>query len=1365
MISKKQIGTITLVLLVLAVLYSALRYYRKQISVTHIAFVNYSSFHLARIQQANTNKWVSIEVLPEEKLDASLGRYDALFVFGRGLKLTEQQLEFIRQAGHKGLPIVAEMANPDQEVTTLKGESLERVNAYLRNGGGKNFRNLLAYTRKVLDGKTWFAPQPAAPVTIAKDVLFHLDDERTFETVAAYEQYLKKQEAYREGAPKIALMTSVPGPFNANRDHLDAIIEAFQSKGWNVYPMASTSKRLTFLQSIKPDVVVALPHGRISAGNADQVVAWLKTQNVALLTPLSIFDSYEHWQADPQGMSGGLLTMSVVLPELDGGVAPYALAAQFTDASGYAIYKTIPGRLERFCGLVEHWVDLKRKANKDKKIAIYYFKGPGMNSLTASNLEVVPSLYRTLLRLKQEGYTLTNLPASAEELEKRLRLNGAVLQPYAEGTLNRFFRESHPALVSVDTFRQWMTADLTPQMEQAVVEKYGEAPGTYMATQQAGKDYLGIARIDLGNVVLLPQPLPGIGDNTFQLVHGAKVAPPYPYIAAYLWARHAFGADAILHFGTHGSLEFTPGKQVALNDDDWSDALIGNTPHFYLYTMSNVGEAIIAKRRSYATIISHLTAPFMQSGAYNDLAQLEEELHRWEELENPALKAEYGKSISAKAKKLGLYDDIGLNAERTLQPDELKKLSNLVEEIADEKVGQGLYTIGKAYTDKERDETLMQMCIDPVAYGLAQLDIAKGLVAADILDNRYAFNKRYRATAERILTKRLATIDTSLNTVLRQSDIDRAMKYLDKERKQLKGKGGRPAAATSGDIKEKAFAEAFLVVRTALTNIYRYRDALQSSTSLELNALLNAFNGGYTAPSVGGDPIASPAALPTGRNLFSIDAEKTPSTQGWALGVQLAQKTIAEYQKKHKQQFPEKIALTLWAGDFIQTDGAMMAEALYMLGVEPVRDMMGKVVDVRLIPAKLLKRPRIDVVIQTSGQFRDLAASRIALLNKAVSLAVQAEDPASAVNFVREGAQRSERMLKERGFSPKEAKELATLRVFGGLDGSYGSAITGMVEKGDAYSHRDEVANTYIHNMGAVYDNDKTWAYFKEGLLETALEHTDVVLQPRQSNTWGPLSLDHVYEFAGGMNNAVRKVTGKEPDVLFSDFRNPLHARVQPMKEAIWVEARSTLLNPKYIREMMQGNSSSAETFAENFRNTFGWSVMKSDAIDQGLWNELEQVYVEDRLGLNTQIFFEQQNPFALEEMTGVLLEAHRKGLWKASEAQLRATAALHAGLARQHGAGCSAFVCGNAALRGEVEKYIGKAEKKAYVQAVDAALKAVTDGKDQLVLRKEGMEKEQANTARQERKNTSRLGYVISGLLVLGLLTWFVRSRRKSQS
>jgi cobaltochelatase CobN len=1373
-------------LLGITILFGCYWYYQGHIRPTRIAFINYSSFQLARIQKANDSRWVKLLDLPGNDIESKVKDFDALYVFGRGLQLTGQQLEAIRKAGRRDIPVFGDAVSFDQEVTNLKGDRLDKVTAYLKNGGGKNFKNLLHYTRAVLDGKKWFVQKVEEPVLISKDVLFHLDDEVTFDQVPSYEQYLHKKGFYTQKGAKIALLTSVPGPFNANRDHLDAMIKAFQGKGWNVYPIAGTTRRLQFLKQIKPDLVIEMPHGRISSGNANEAVTWLKKQNIPMLSPLSIFNLYEDWMADPKGLSGGQLTMSVVLPEIDGGVAPYPIVAQYKDEAGLAIYKIIPDRLEKFCGLMEKWLALRTKANKDKKIAIYYFKGPGLNSLVASNLEVVPAIYNVLKSLKAQGYTVSDLPTSASALEKRLQLDGAVLNPYAEGTLASFFKKSKPALVAADTFNNWAAKDLSDSMRLALETKYGKAPGAYMAVREREKDFIGVARISFGNIVLLPQPLPGVGNNTFKLVHGAKAAPPYPYIASYLWTRHTFHADAIVHFGTHGSLEFTPGKQVAMSNEDWSDALIGNTPHFYVYTMSNVGEAIIARRRSYATILSHLTAPFMQSGTYNELAGLEEDLHRWMSIENPLLKEEYGKSISARAKRSGLYHDLGANENKLLDHKQLKKLADLVEEIDNEKVNQGLYTLGKPYTEAQINQTVKLMSVDPVSYGLAKMDIVKGLVKPDILDDRYAFGQRYTQKAQRFLNERLVSMDTGLLSLVSAKDIARATAWLNNSKKQAEGqhhhhhpvdaaadtksrhgnhKSTGHADSNSSPNADQEFAEAFLTLRNAVANISYYKDAIRNSTQAEMVSISNAFNGGYTSPSVGGDPVASPEALPTGRNMYSIDAEKTPSPQGWNVGVQLAEQVIKSYQEAHQNKYPVKVALTLWPGEFIQTDGAMLAEALYLMGVEPVRNETNKVVDVRLIPIERLKRPRIDVVVQTAGQFRDLAASRITLINKAVQLAAQADDGGKQRNFVQEGAVLSERLLKEKGFSPKEAKMFATLRVFGGIDGNYGTGIRTMVERGDQYNSSDEVADTYMHNMGAIYNDEHTWALFKEGLFEVALQHTDVVLQPRHSNTWGALSLDHVYEFAGGLNNVVRKITGKEPDVLFNDFRNPAHARVQNIKEAVWVESRSTILNPKYIKEMMTGGSSNAETFAETFRNTFGWNVMKSDIIDNELWNQLQSVYVKDRLKLGTVQFFKHKNPYALEEMTGVLMEAHRKGLWKATGEQLKATAALHADLAKTHGAGCSGFVCGNMALQKEMTKYLNAGEKQSYTQAITAALKEDNKGKggQQMVLKKEGGDRKANKAASPSHAENSVSWAWLAGLGILVLTGTFVWWRRKN--
>lgn len=518
---------------------------------------------------------------------------------------------------------------------------------------------------------------------------------------------------------------------------------------------------------------------------------------------------------------------------------------------------------------------------------------------------------------------------------------------------------------------------------------------------------------------------------------------------------------------------------------------------------------------------------------------------------------------------------------------------------------------------------------------------------------------------------------------------------------------------------QKQKAAAIMEIERTVKNVIHYRNALLESPENELKSLVNALNGGYTSPSPGGDPIANPNTLPTGRNLYSINAEATPSEAAWEKGVRLANHTIEMYRKRHNDSIPRKVSYTLWSGEFIETEGATVAQILYMLGVEPIRDAFGRVNDIRLIPSKELGRPRIDVVVQTSGQLRDLAASRLFLISRAVEMAANAKDD-TYENQVAAGVVETERVLIEKGLTPKDAREMATYRVFGGMNGNYGTGITGMVGSGDRWESEKEIAATYLNNMGAYYGSEKSWETFRKSVFEAALTRTDAVIQPRQSNTWGALSLDHVYEFMGGMNLAVRNVTGKDPDAYLSDYRNRNHVRMQEVKEAIGVESRTTLFNPNYLREKMKGEATSASGLADIIRNTYGWNVMKPKAIDNRMWNEIFEVYVKDKFHLGMKDFFEEANPAALQEITAVMMETARKGMWKASESQLKEVAALHTELVNKYNPGCSGFVCDNAKLREFIAARTQPEEAARYESKINEVREAVSEAGDKgMVMKK----------------------------------------------
>ncbi|KXX68682.1 cobaltochelatase subunit CobN [Flammeovirga sp. SJP92] len=1389
--NKKQIFKSSAILLVTLMVYL---YYATQVSVTQIAFISFSEFQLSKINKVNNSEWINITSLSKKNISDATS-YDVIYLFGRGLSLSADEQRELMKASHMGTKVYVYASNNDayNMISNVDSVSALEIEAYLDNGGEDNYHQLLNYTRVNVDKKAWFLPEVKPVEEIPEDAYLSMGTTKAFTELAKVIENQKNNNTYKEGQPTVALLTSVPGPFNANPEHIFDLQKALFDRGLNVITITSHTQRIRMMKEVSPDLVVYLPHGRLAGHSREDVGQWLKEYNIPVLSPLSIFQKKEDWENSLKGMSGGMLSMSVVLPELDGAVAPYAFAVEMKDESGFLKFKGIPERIDCLADMCRNYIDIKQKPKSEQKIAIYYFKGPGMNAMVASNLEVEQSLYNTLKMLKAQGFKVDNMPKNQKDFHEMIQKNGLVLGPYAKGKFDDFVKTADPVLVDTASYQQWTAKDLTKSAYGEVVKKYGEAPGEYLSVKEKDNAYIAVSRLDFGNVVLLPQPMPGLGDDSFKLVHGAKAAPPHPYVASYLWTKNDFKADAIIHFGTHGSLEFTPGKQVGLSSNDWSDALIGSTPHFYVYTISNIGEGIIAKRRSYATTVTHLTAPFTEGEIYSDLKKLEEKLDKFYSVENPNLKEKYKKSAVDIARQMKIDEDLQLDFSGEVSDSTLFAISQYVEEIGNSKVANGLYSLGRPYTEKQLNETALLMSLDPIAYSLAQLDVADGIIDQKKSEDARYFDKHYRQPTKAILQKLLSnqlSIAQAKNQLIKQERLDKIKAWEEKQqkakmhamahaKKKVDGKSGASQVKKKLDIpkdellKQRAeaqkksaivrkgmlYAQNVENVFVGLENVLKSKENLKISTQQEQLALVNGIKGGHILPTSGGDPITNAYAVPTGRNLYSIDAEATPSKESWELGKSLGKKLLEQHFAKNGE-YPKKVSFTLWASSFIETEGATFAEILYLLGVEPVRGPFGKVMDVQLIPSEELDRPRIDVVVQTAGQFRDLAASRMFLINKAVKLAANADE--IVTNFVKEGVAEAERFLKEKGMSPQKAQRFAADRVFGGVNGNYGTNIMGLVEKGDRWESEDQIASTYINNMGAVY-GEEDWGEFAEGIFEAALQNTDVVVQPRQSNTWGGLSLDHVYEFMGGLSMAVRHTTGKDPDAYFNDYRNANNVKIQGVKEALMVEARSTLLNPKYLKGMMKEGATSAENVAETIRNTYGWNVMKPNEIENHLWDDLMEVLVEDKYNLKTQDFFEKENPYALEEVTAVMLETIRKGYWKASQAQIEKLVEVHQEMIDKHKAGCSEFVCDNMKLKDFIVKNSTNQQlKESYQQQIAKVRELPTDQqsevkeeKKSIQLEKEVIQEETVGQPKdnQESLSNSEIGIALGVIALLLLL------------
>lgn len=1393
--------------------------YAKLVSPTRIALVNFQPYMATSIQLANTDKFIKYENVSLEELN-KLSSTDFVLAFGMGLKMSAGQRDQLQKAIDKGVEVnVVLPTSPDNMISTLDSIQKATVTDYINNGGKKNYQSLARYIRAEIDKKKMFVTQPDLVMETPDDVLYHLDEEQSFATVEKYENYLRDKKIFKPDAPKIAMVGGFNDPFSGNRDNIDSIIVSFERAGFNFYPISSNRKRIEFLKEINPDAVIYFAHGRLAIGQSDAAVDWLKSRNIPIFAPLSILQTQDKWEEDKMGMFGGFLSQSIVMPELDGGIYPYVLNVQEIDKRGLYRFKAIPERLKTFTEIVSNYIRLKGKSNSDKKVAIFYFKGPGQSALTAQGLETPQSLYNLLKRLKAEGYKIDNLPADEKAFENLLMSQGAVFSPYAEGAFDDYLKNGKPLLIEKSDYEIWVKQSMPATSYEEVVAQFGDAPGSYMAVNKNDKQHLAVAAIQLGNVALLPQPMAGLGDDSFEVVHGAKMAPPHSYIAPYLWVQHGFKADAMVHFGTHGSLEFTPQKQVALSSYDWGDILVGSVPHFYYYTIGNIGESVMAKRRSYAMLISYITPAFSETKTRTQYKAFNDAVNAYYKAD-PIVKDKASLRVKRVAVEMGLHRFLRLDSilTKAYSEEEIERLENFAEEIANEKMTGTFYTTGVPYSSEKIKSTVMAMSADPIAYSLAALDRQNGKVTEKQLKNNVYFTQRYLNPAKGIVNQILSGAKVDSNYVAKiagisTDEIAKSKQILTPPQRNMMAAANSSAKATdpkksghpswipktgkrpkssmksaneksenseeqsansekkqevhgySGATpktyteEEKNRARAIVEIERTITNVSAYKAALLQSPEMELQAFLNALSGGYIAPSSGGDAVANPRAVPTGNNMYSINAEATPSEVAWDKGVALANATIEQYRKQHDGEYPRKVSYTFWSSEFIESEGATIAQTLYMLGVEPVRDAFGRVSDLRLIPAEQLGRPRIDVVVQTSGQFRDIAASRLALISRAVEMASKAED-GKTDNFVKNSTIEIERQLVEKGLSPKKARELSKRRVFGGINGMYGTGIQEMITSSDRWENEKEIADVYLNNMGASYGYDKSWGEFDKDLLRAVLHNTDAIVQPRQSNTWGALSLDHVYEFMGGMNLTIRNVTGKDPDAFFADYRNRNNMRMQDLKEAIGVEANSTVFNPEYMKEIVKGGSSSAGRIEELVTNTFGWNVAKPDVIDNEMWDEMYNVFVKDKFNVGTQDFFERENPASLQEITAVMMESARKGMWKATEQQLKDIAELHTQLVNRHGASGKGFSGGNKKLQEFIVAKTDAQTASQYKQAISKMEKSTNVSADNkgMVLRKDNL---------SMRQDANRIllngGIVVSAVLVTFIIViLLVRKRRK---
>jgi len=1094
--------------------------------------------------------------------------------------------------------------------------------------------NLVGLVRSLLDrygpAEQWHDPPPARePVPYPEIGLYHPDlpGLGLAESIEEFSRRRTDDEPDRrrpgieaagtgdgrgEGPEgRVALLLLRSYLLAGNTDHYDGVIRALERRGLEVLPLFAGGLNARpaierFLHDTERpvDVLLSLTGFSLVGGpayndaeSAREVLADLDVPYLCA-QPLE-FQSVGEWREDPRGLNPLQATLMVAVPELDGATGPMVFAGREDgegppepadtgpgtavpaggDGTGGAgpedgrvrgHLAPVPERIERIAERVAGLARLRATPRSERKLAVVLFNFPpnAGHVGTAAFLSVFRSLHRLLRTLDEAGWEV-EVPTDAGELEERIRA----------GNADRFGTPAnvHARIPVEDHVRR------EPWLEE-IEACWGAAPGRDLAD---GRE-LYVLGERFGNVFVGVQPPFGWEGDPMRLLFEGGYAPTHAFSAFYRWIREDFGAAAYLHFGTHGAAEFMPGKQVGLGPKCWPDRAIGDLPNFYLYAANNPSEGTLAKRRTAATLVTHLTPPVGRAGLYRGLLELRSTLDRWRAEESPDPDLVSGAREQAIALDLLPEDEAPW---RDLAPrereDRLDDLLRRLHELEHALIPHGLHVLGEAPGEEERAGLLE---------ALAEAEAVRTGVAGADPGPRPEPVERALAEAGRSVARK------------RTQRAVRAVETLGADRSAARD----------------------LVHRLSEIDA-RLRD------NREMEGLLRALDGRFVPPAPGGDLLRNPEVLPTGRNLYGFDPYRVPDPVALRRGRRQAERLLARH-REEGHGLPETVGLVLWGTDNLKTGGEPIAQALALLGAEPRFDGYGRLAGARLVDLAELDRPRIDVLITTSGVFRDLLPLQVRLLAEAAWLAADAEEPPER-NFVRKHALAC--------VAATDADlETAALRVFSNDRGAYGANVNLTVEDG-TWESEEQLAETWIRR--------KSFAYGREGkplparsLLERSLADVDLSFQNLDSVETGVGDLDQYFDSLGGLSRAAMSERGAAAPVYVGDDTTG-RGRIRTLREQMALETRTRALNPRWQEAMLRHGYEGVREIETRVTNALGWSATTGE-VDPWVYRRLGEAYVLDD---EMRARLAELNPAATARLADRLLEATDRGYWEPDDQTL----------------------------------------------------------------------------------------------------------------
>ncbi|MDI6810776.1 MAG: cobaltochelatase subunit CobN [archaeon] len=1163
------------------------------------------------------NAWSSHDVEEEKKRKEcikSFVRADIILLHPSNEEHWDELIESLR----KDVPTIS--FGHDTTFWSLSNVPLEvvaTVNAYHVYGGLDNTKNMLKYIGKEVLGLDYKYEHPKETMWQG---IYHPDAETAFETVEEYFAWYKPAHKHKIG---ILFFRT----YWANRDLeiVNALIRELENE-FDVIPAfcygmgdkelgaKSSSEVIEAFFMNRIDALINL-QSVFNAGGEDGSVNALKELDVPVFHPLMAYHTREEeWREGKQGLSSLEVGWSVAMPEFEGVIEPIiggALRRESDDE--FERHTQIEDRVKKIVNRVKKWIELKDKPKSERRVAFILHNNPCASVEatvgSGSHLDTLESVARILEKMKKAGYSVAP-PENGKELIEKI-MNRKAISEFRWTTVDEIVSKGGAlALISKEDYEKWFDT-LDQRVKERTCEAWGNPPGEPMDGVPAAMVYNGkivITGVRYGNAVVCVQPKRGCAGSrcdgqVCKILHDPEVPPPHQYLATYQYLESSFDTDVIVHVGTHGNLEFLPGKSVALSESCYPDIAIGNLPHLYIYNSDNPPEGTIAKRRSYAVLVDHMQPVMTESGLYGELKELEDQI------------AEYNRTKTSDKARAHALEHIIIDLIRKTKLSEEIKLDKIENKYSFEKIIElaheaitriyntqipdGMHIFGEVPRSDKKVEFINSI----LRYGSELRKLIFVLLGLDIQppDAESKFLTEVDSIAKEFISAFLSE----------EEPLEAAKRIL-------------------GDRLKRENVDKLYLIWEKVMDI-----SARIEASDELESLFHGFDAGYIEPGPSGlITRGKPEILPTGRNFYSLDPFKIPTRGAWEIGKRLADGVIRKYEDENGR-LPENIAMYWMASDIMWTDGEQLAQILYLIGVEPVwKD--GRVKGYRIIPLEELGRPRIDVTIRVSGITRDCFYNCIELLDEAIQEVATLDEPLEK-NYLRKHV-----LTLVGDENRKEDGKYA--RIFASKPGTYGNGVN-LAVYASAWKEEKDLSDVFVHWNGYAYGKNNFGIEAHDSFV-SQLKTVDLTFNKTATDEYDLCGCCCYFGTHGGLTTAAREISGHEVSAYYGDTRDQDKIEVRSLADEIRRIVRSKLLNPKWIEGMKRHGYKGAGDMSKRIGRVYGWEATTQE-VDDWIFDDIARTFVLDK---EMRKFFEDNNPWALEEIGRRLLEAYERGLWNADE-------------------------------------------------------------------------------------------------------------------